>query len=301
MKNREHRSGDLIKFKEFDHQIPYGTEGTVIGSQESTQHLTEYEYDVDFGELGTHKLHDFQFKKTKGVVNYDDRDRIKEEYEKWVDDVTETCDWKTSITMDEVQSKYSEIALKYALNFLESLRNEKKPMEVVGKKIIEITGILGLEYKGNYNLFLDDIRHPYDAFVYTKDPVFSKLTWIVARSYEEFTKIIASNFKKDGSFPRLIAFDHDLSDEHYEHLTGTIPYDEMEEKTGMHCAKWLIDFCMDNNLPLPEYRVHSMNPAGGANIKSILANYQKHVENEDTKARGAEIDQMVSDYKANKE
>ena len=273
---RNYKTGDLIKFKEFDHTIPYSAEGIILGSHESPQHLNIYEYDVDFGELGIHKLHDFQFRKTKGIENYDDRDRIKEDYEKWVDNITETCDWKTSISMDEVQSKYSEIALKYALNLLESLRNEKNPMEVVGKKILEINAMLGLEYKGNYNLFLDDIRHPYDAFVYTKDPDFSKLSWTVARSYDEFTKIIESNFKKDGSFPRLIAFDHDLSDEHYEHLTGTIPYDEMEEKTGMHCAKWLIDFCIDNKLPLPEYKVHSMNPAGGENIRSILANYKKY-------------------------
>jgi hypothetical protein len=276
---RKHKSGDLIKVKDFQSDVPYGSKGIILSSHESEKHLNIYEYVVDFGELGIHNLHDFEFRSTKNTQDYDDRDRIKEEYETWVDNVTETCDWKTSITMDEVQAKYSEIALKYALNILESLRDEKKPMEVVGKKILEINRALGIEYKGNYNLFLDDIRHPYDAFVYTKDPDFSKLTWVVARSYNEFIKIIASNFKKDGSFPRLIAFDHDLSDEHYEHLTGTIPYDEMQEKTGMHCAKWLIDFCMDNQLPLPEYKVHSMNPAGAENIRSILSNYKKHSEN----------------------
>jgi hypothetical protein len=128
----------------------------------------------------------------------------------------------------------------------------------------------------NYNLFLDDFRHPYDAFQLTFDPVFSKLKWVIVRSHEEFVRYIEKQFKKDGSFPELIAFDHDLADDHYEHLSGEIPYDQMAEKTGMHSARWLVDFCIDNNLKLPEYRVHSQNPAGRANIKGLLDNYKKH-------------------------
>jgi hypothetical protein len=127
----------------------------------------------------------------------------------------------------------------------------------------------------NYNLFLDDVREPYDAFLYTKDTDFSKLKWTVVRNYEEFVKVISENYE-NGSFPAIIAFDHDLADEHYEHLAGTIPYNEMEEKTGMHCATWLVDFCIDNKMKLPIFKVHSMNPAGRANIKGLLENYKKH-------------------------
>jgi hypothetical protein len=128
-----------------------------------------------------------------------------------------------------------------------------------------------------YNLFLDDFRYPGDAFNYTFDSVFSKLKWEIVRSHEEFVKFIEENYK-DGRFPALIAFDHDLDDAHYEHITGEIPYEEMTEKTGMHSAKWLIDFCIDNNLQLPEYRVHSMNPVGRANIRSLLENFKKFQE-----------------------
>ena len=130
-----------------------------------------------------------------------------------------------------------------------------------------------------YNLFLDDIREPYDAFNYTKDTDFSKLDWVVARNYDEFVSTIECNFDK-GMFPSLIAFDHDLSDEHYEHTSGSIPYEEMTEKTGMHCAKWLVDFCIDHEVKLPLFKVHSMNPAGRANIKGLLENYKKHEDNQ---------------------
>jgi hypothetical protein len=129
-----------------------------------------------------------------------------------------------------------------------------------------------------YNLFLDDYRQPVDAFKYTMDEDFIQKQWRVVKSYQAFISLIEENFKQDGSFPSLIAFDHDLDDAHYAHTSihSEIPYDEMKEKTGYHCAKWLVDFCMDNNLKLPEYKVHSMNPAGKNNIIGYLENYKKY-------------------------
>lgn len=58
----------------------------------------------------------------------------------------------------------------------------------------------------------------------------------------------------------------------YTHYTdGTF-----KEKTGYSCAKWLLDYCMDNKLLLPKHiLVHSMNPIGGENIKSLFDTYNK--------------------------
>ena len=126
-----------------------------------------------------------------------------------------------------------------------------------------------------YNLFLDDFRYPSDAFSYTHDIVFNKLDWEIVRSHNEFISHIEKNFK-EGKFPELIAFDHDLDDAHYEHLKGEFPYEGVKEKTGFHSAKWLIDFCIDNNLKLPDFRVHSMNPVGKENIKKLLENFKRH-------------------------
>jgi hypothetical protein len=132
----------------------------------------------------------------------------------------------------------------------------------------------------NYNLFLDDFRLPQDAFHYTKDTVFSLLDWEIVRSHEEFVNFIERNYS-EGKFPSLVAFDHDLDDAHYEHTSGEIPYEEMAEKTGMHSAKWLVEFCIEKKLKLPDYRVHSMNPSGRANIEGLLANFKKFQEKED--------------------
>lgn len=128
----------------------------------------------------------------------------------------------------------------------------------------------------HYNLFLDDYRLP--------NVLNDNRVWILVRNYKEFVKMI-----EDRGLPKMISFDHDLADEHYPALEKNVginnskelPYDTYQEKTGYHCAKWLIGYCLDQELPLPEYNVHSMNPVGKENIIALLENfkhYQKQKE-----------------------
>lgn len=128
-----------------------------------------------------------------------------------------------------------------------------------------------------YNLFLDDFRHPYDCVTYMRDPEkYAKWNWTVVKNYDEFIKKI----EEDG-LPVFISFDHDLADEHYDNTMYkgaeeyNKKYDEFQEKTGLDCAKWLVNHCMDTGQKLPEFAVHSMNPAGGKNISSLLNNFKK--------------------------
>jgi len=48
-----------------------------------------------------------------------------------------------------------------------------------------------------------------------------------------------------------------------------------EEKTGMDCAKWLVDYCLDNDEKLPLFSSQSANPPGRDNILSLLTNFKK--------------------------
>ena len=122
----------------------------------------------------------------------------------------------------------------------------------------------------NYNLFLDDYRNPIDCIVYTGNPIYVNLDWQVVRSYDEFVKYITEN-----GIPEVASFDHDLSIEDYNHQSN-IDYSVLE-KTGFHCAKWLINYCIDNQKEVPEkIFIHSMNPAGSANIKSLFDTYNKY-------------------------
>jgi hypothetical protein len=115
-------------------------------------------------------------------------------------------------------------------------------------------------------LFLDDIRQPHDAFEHTQQTMFLHKKWEVVKNYNEFINWITKN-----GLPEFISFDHDLADyEISKEMQDTQVY---TEKTGYECAKWLIDYCLDNNLKCPKFYCHSMNPVGKDKINSILEQF----------------------------
>ena len=121
-----------------------------------------------------------------------------------------------------------------------------------------------------YNLFLDDFRSLQDAHFYLPLPEYCTEEWVIVRNYDEFVKYIEEN-----GLPKMVSFDHDLADVHYEQVPE-IDYDGYQEKTGYHCAKWLIDYCLDNDKKLPpRIIIHSMNRVGAENIKSLFDTYYK--------------------------
>ena len=118
-------------------------------------------------------------------------------------------------------------------------------------------------------LFLDDVRSAEMVFMNTIDPIYENNDeWEIVRSFNEFVSYIEEN-----GLPEFISFDHDLDFEHYKlENQQDIDYDKMEIKTGFHAAQWLINYCADNKLKLPNFKVHSMNLAGKRNIERILGN-----------------------------
>lgn len=139
-------------------------------------------------------------------------------------------------------------------------------------------------------LFLDDYRIPMDCakYMYTRlghdnygHKNFEYLKdWVIVRNYPEFVAWITKN-----GLPDLISFDHDLADGHYHKnmQEGILNYNTEDfnddyNKTGFHCAKWLVDYCCDHRIPSPRFFVHSMNPVGTENIQSLLDNFNKSIE-----------------------
>lgn len=136
-----------------------------------------------------------------------------------------------------------------------------------------------------YNLFLDDIRFPKDARVH---PIRGKIitgyslseisgipndNWFIVRSYDEFVKCIERH-----GIPNAVSFDHDLHDEHMQHYfdvttkTGKIEYERFQNKTGKHCAEFLVDkiknLGQDINIKM---FVHSANIWGVEEIRKTLS------------------------------
>lgn len=118
-------------------------------------------------------------------------------------------------------------------------------------------------------LWLDDLRDPSQGqFKIWLNLAFGEnldVTWV--KSYDEFVK-----YFKHNEMPYAISFDHDISS--FE-LTDDL---DSNEKTGLDCAKWIVDYCMNNAVRLPKYFVHSANPVGRENIQSYLDNYLKFTD-----------------------
>jgi hypothetical protein len=125
----------------------------------------------------------------------------------------------------------------------------------------------------SYNLFLDDFRDPEDCFEYMRHIPYIMEDWIIVRDYDEFVKTI-----QEKGIPNIISFDYDLADIHYKNQI-IIDYSQYTEKTGYHCAKWLIYYCIDNKKELPAtILIHSLNHAGSLNIQSLFESYLKSLK-----------------------
>lgn len=125
-----------------------------------------------------------------------------------------------------------------------------------------------MKFKKDIKLYLDDIRTPLED------------DWLVVRSYNEFVNAIRLHGLEN---IKLISLDHDLGpqamDEYFKNVRHnyTLNYDNIvNEKTGLDCAKFLVNQSMNYNIPIPFVQVHSANPVGSANIMGYINNYLKN-------------------------
>jgi hypothetical protein len=113
-------------------------------------------------------------------------------------------------------------------------------------------------------LYLDDIRTPVDD------------DWIIVRNYDEFVAQIKLNGL--GNF-EVISLDHDLGEgamvEYYTNVKNNymLDYNNIEERTGMDCCRYLVSESMNEKIPLPQVYIHSANPIGSANMMGYINNY----------------------------
>lgn len=138
-----------------------------------------------------------------------------------------------------------------------------------------------MEVKMKTLLWIDDIRNPYiDNWLRDYAPQFvsgeSNVVWV--KNYDDFV-----NHIKFKGIPDMISFDHDLGEDIAREKVrmGTSKKQarkqKKEVKSGFDCAKWLVDYCIDNQTPIPHFGVHSANPVGAENIRGLLNNALKHI------------------------
>jgi hypothetical protein len=114
-------------------------------------------------------------------------------------------------------------------------------------------------------IYLDDVRTPVDVE-----------NWVLVRSYEEFVDKVSQIGLEN---IELISLDHDLGDtamaEWHKNVyhNYTLDYNNIKEKTGYDCAKWLVDQWMEGQ-PVVDVYTHSANAIGSANIMGYINNYR---------------------------
>jgi hypothetical protein len=127
-----------------------------------------------------------------------------------------------------------------------------------------------------YNLFLDDVRTPKEAFLYGEGKMLCEYSdipngcWEIARNYEDFAKIL-----KEKGLPRAVSFDCDLCKDHMVHYMKETTRSEIYEwenfntKCGIHCAYYFKSLLTgDEDIKI---YVHTANHVGRRIIKQILS------------------------------
>ena len=122
-------------------------------------------------------------------------------------------------------------------------------------------------------IYLDDIRTPVSP---NNEWVEGIQEWTVVRSYDEFvakvTEIGLENIE-------LISLDHDLGPSAMQEWHSNVyhnyqlNYDNITEKTGMDCTKWLVEQWLDGQ-PVVDVVIHSANAVGSANMMGYINNYR---------------------------
>ncbi len=126
-------------------------------------------------------------------------------------------------------------------------------------------------------IFLDDVREPKVCFGYKNDRVYLEDGWLTVKNYDEFVKAIQEHWKDITH----ISFDHDLAQEHLEDLFSNenwdkhdnlikLKYETYTEKTGLDCAKWLLEYSQKDPEKVIQILVHSQNPVGRKNIQDLF-------------------------------
>ena len=122
-------------------------------------------------------------------------------------------------------------------------------------------------------IYLDDVRTPLPNPSTHDVP-----EWTVVRSYEEFVDKINEVGLEN---VELISLDHDLGDTAMREWHTNVyhnyklDYDNITEKTGMDCTKWLVEKWLDG-APVCQVMIHSANAIGSANMMGYINNY-KHI------------------------
>lgn len=115
-------------------------------------------------------------------------------------------------------------------------------------------------------LWLDDLRNPFKEHQVSIKWVCLKCLGIDIKDVDVVwvkTQSEFENYIKENGLPDFISFDNDLG---------------IGNGEGYDCAKFLVEYCLDNDLNIPLFYSHSANPVAKDNIEGLLTNFEEHTK-----------------------
>ena len=119
-------------------------------------------------------------------------------------------------------------------------------------------------------LWLDDLRNPFKEHKVSVQYVCYEYMDIEPSDMDKEVEVIwvktqpeFESYITECGLPDFISFDNDLG----------IGCGE-----GYGCAKFLVNYCLDRELQLPNYYVHSMNTVARENISALFDNFEEHTK-----------------------
>ncbi|MEO5787602.1 YqiA/YcfP family alpha/beta fold hydrolase [Gelidibacter sp.] len=150
-----------------------------------------------------------------------------------------------------MQSQNYNISIRYDLE-------HRIPVHVFEEEVTKFFENVSPNILKPRRLFLDDLR----SIVMVYDKTFES-EFDIVRTYDDFVDYIMKN-----GLPEFISFDNDLGLDD----NGKLAPD------GLAAAKWLV-YESGLDLRTLQYKVHSANPVAAEQIRGLLGNYMKHLNN----------------------
>lgn len=130
--------------------------------------------------------------------------------------------------------------------------------------------IKNIKISSNINLWLDDERNPQDPFIQKNFGSKGDEVWV--KTVEEAIPYINQNNVQH------ISFDHDLGE---------------NIQTGQDLAKYIEEKAFNNEISPIEWRVHSQNPSGAANIVNTMRSADRFWQRHQSLNKEAALDVKV--------
>lgn len=125
-------------------------------------------------------------------------------------------------------------------------------MEDLTEQVVEMNNL-----GGRVGVFLDDVYIPDEVPPYID-------VWVTVNSSEKFKEYITNYYNTNKKLPDIISFDGCLDTEQEMYMAkkiiGPILYSRFKKDTGLSCAKWLTEFCKQNEIKAEGVRISVHEP-----------------------------------------